>query len=773
MIRNEIGIFKAVVEAVVHEITVDSIVIDGVYSTVYTCNTLYLNIGKRITIGATKYKVTEFVINESFTLKAVKGTSTIDPALTSITIPNPIFYDGTPRRIQAENLNDKKVPDYQSPIICLVSLVRIKPPEDKFTSYVTSTIEGANIFFLDDCDYADWNQEDHRINIWQPMENELNHIFRALEARTDIFDRNIQKPERIFHSNFGTYLTNKGYENTIFTGAWSGVQAIFDIPYVIEPCECDEVIICAPSRFLLDGVTVETLTAGSDLNVLVKNQLGNTPEYSYDDETNILEVQTGGDCDPVSVTFNTVPVTSTPAGETKAVEIVSSLDNPVGDVIVDDAGTLKGQIANSTIQNAAAPTWTDTVESEQPYTLDPQPYTDSNGDSLTQNYDPAVPIICTPCVALPTAGLNIPLSFTGANLVNYTSHVPFTSPNVYNNIARGASGGTSFNMNIFSIETMTGGEDWVIEGDNLYLPTASYFWGFGLQSNTGINYVDIDFCFFVTTSGVIQWIESGVNTGTVTTTTNAYWSWRLEYSGTTKEIKLYINGNLVKTKVTTYVAQTLVVKACGRNANQNIANHVNLRKVASSNRILVPIGDSITANDPNSNFPGRSYVEKMIAFSNHKFFVNPVLAIPGSTTANVIATQLPLAAIHYNASYTSNVFDVMIGINDLRTSVPLATIQANLQTIISYLKNIGPLSYVRMHTILRDFSTDWPNRYLLNADILANVYGADQIIDHTTSVLESDSSYFTNNISPIGLHPNANGTTQIAIESYPGLLTAP
>jgi len=120
------------------------------------------------------------------------------------------------------------------------------------------------------------------------MENEMWHIFKALELRTDIFSRDIQEPDRRFHSNFGTYLTNKGYDNTILTGAWSGVQAILDIPYIIDPCGCENIVVCAPARFLIEGVTEETIIAGGDLNITIEDQDGNPVDYSYDATTNKL-----------------------------------------------------------------------------------------------------------------------------------------------------------------------------------------------------------------------------------------------------------------------------------------------------------------------------------------------------------------------------------------------------------------------------------------------------------------------------------------------------
>lgn len=297
MIRNEIGLFKEVVEAVEHKLTVTEITVTATHAKIYTCNTLYLNTGKIITgllpSVTTKYRITSFVINEYIEVKPVKGTTLPATNITEITIPNPHFYDGTPRRVQAENLNDKK-DNYQGPIIWLLTWVKIKGPENKRTSYVRSTIEGANIFFLDDCNPADWNQEDHRIEVWQPMENEMRHIFKALEARPDIFSRDINEPDVTPHSNFGVYLTNKGYENTILTGDWSGIQATLDIPYIIDPCDCEKVVVCRPARLQINSTTVDSIPAGSDFNLNVEDTDGNNPVVSYDDITHTLVTEAAG-----------------------------------------------------------------------------------------------------------------------------------------------------------------------------------------------------------------------------------------------------------------------------------------------------------------------------------------------------------------------------------------------------------------------------------------------------------------------------------------------
>lgn len=498
-----------------------------------------------------------------------------------------------------------------------------------------------------------------------------------------------------------------------------------------------------------------TLTPGSSLMLNVIDTNGD-PVDAVIDNTNIIVPANEGGPTPVDVTINSTLVYNQ-ATTNQTLQSLNSDNEAAGSLV---SGIWR--LPDTTIQFQDS----NTTTTPAGQTMNVKILDQSNNETGTLNVvDPNhLEIIVD---SHPTAGKFVPLSWTGANVTNYAFQVPATTPNTYNSIARTA-GATSFDMNIFSSQTMKGDEDWVIEGDNIYIATAFQFWGFGLQSITGINFANIDFCFAVTTGGVIIWYQSGVSSGTVyTLTANNYWAWRLEYNGTTKDVKLYIDGNLAHTAATGYVNQTLVVKHCGRNGSHASSDHVALRKVASSNRIIVPFGDSITDNNAAANFPGRNYVEKCISFSNHKYFVNPVVAQQSHTTATLISNQLPLASVYYDASYTSNIAMVMIGINDLRTSVPLATIQTNIQTIVSSLQTTG--YYVIIHTVLRDFNTNWADRSALNTWILAGTSGADLVIDHTQSIMETDEDYF----EPDKLHPNANGMTQIAFETYAHLNSAP
>ena len=97
----------------------------------------------------------------------------------------------------------------------------------------------------------------------------------------------------------------------------------------------------------------------------------------------------------------------------------------------------------------------------------------------------------------PSTGFYVPLNFTGTQVSQYSFRYTNASASTYNIISRTGAGGDNYNMGIFSNQTINSDDNFVIGGDEITDGFESFFVGFGLQSETGINYVDIDFCFFV------------------------------------------------------------------------------------------------------------------------------------------------------------------------------------------------------------------------------------------------------------------------------------
>lgn len=730
----------------------------------YTCNTQWVTLLDKITIDGVIYKVVDFVQNEYLVV-----TGSTAPVQLYFQLSAPRFEHGTHRRVNSERSKQKE----KRVITPMIYMLPVKGQKKKTIDSLYGFHGKIRFFFLTTFDSkGDQTITTQQKNVVDPMAALAQMFFNKMEERQDIF----AEVEDIFQDDYMDFGDPEiwGAKERIFTEFLSGVGAIADAKIYSQALDndcCAQSLTetCLPVNLLINSTFEDSTPSGTNYNITLVDTDGNTPTYTFHQPTKKLTVSAASS--PIDITAN---------GDLVFNQVTTNQELSIRNT----AGTEKGALTAPgvwTVENSTAVFKNSlgvTIISEDIPAGDSEDipaadvsWTDSDGSAESTPY--GSPIVCTPAIPPPTAGLYIPLTWTGANVVNYTFGVPSTAANNFNTISRAATGGTSFLMNIFSVQTMSAAEDWVISGDDNYNATASKFWGFGLQSITGVDFSNIDFCFFVTTGGVINWRQSGVDFGNkATLTAGNYWSWRLEYNGTTKDVKLYINGILVHTAATGYAAQTLVVKHCGRNGSQLSSHHIALIKTPSSNRILVPFGDSITfgraiISTPGTGFPGHNYIEKAVSYSNHKYFVNPVLARAGDTTALLISQQLPLASVFYNAAYTSNVASVMIGINDIRTGVPLATIQANMQTIVSTLQGIG--YFVLLHTIPRDFNTAWADRPILNTWALAGNSGADMVVDHTTSIMETDDSYFETD----KLHPNANGMTQIAFETYPYLLLAP
>lgn len=96
---------------------------------------------------------------------------------------------------------------------------------------------------------------------------------------------------------------------------------------------------------------------------------------------------------------------------------------------------------------------------------------------------------------------------------------------------------------------------------------------------------------------------------------------------------------------------------------------------------LIFDGDSLTVGFPSSlTDPYPSKVGQRLGLSP-SFITN--LGVDGAKTSDVIATHVALADAAYNAALGTNWYILLIGVNDFLNGVPIATTQANIQTIIA------------------------------------------------------------------------------------------
>lgn len=412
-------------------------------------------------------------------------------------------------------------------------------------------------------------------------------------------------------------------------------------------------------------------------------------------------------CDPILININGVEFGSFPSGDTVNINVIDLSDNPQGSLIDGN--------------------WVVPFNDPTPPIPDPEPY-------------PAK---------------FIPLTWSGVTS-EYNSYIDISTATNYNRINRD-SAPQSFNTAIYSDQVINSDNSFYFVGDSINGATSNgFFVGISLASKTGASYDDIDYSIFVNGLSVLAF-EGLTNMGTIATLTSGQlWRWILEYNSGTNEINVYINNLIVHTFNTSYTSEDINVRLLGRNPNNVLGDHIALVQDNLPNNFLTSIGDSITYGRSISGDPKTNYIELTLSNLNNSYYSNPNLAVSGNTTSQMVSDQLPYLASTYDATRSKNVLTIMGGINDLRTSVPLATIQANLTTLVNDAQTVG--FTVVIQTVLKDFNTDWVDRYTLNDWIVSNSIGADYVVDYRSTDLETNPSLFEVDM----LHPNALGMQEIA-----------
>lgn len=257
-----IKILNELINSTVHTVTVNGIVDNGDNTfTLSTPFTYYLKDNSPIVIDSISYKVVSFVMNESLTLKPLKGTTPV--TATSFIIPPPTFLHGTPTAANNEYVRTKS-----NPFIWVLEFL-----EADYNNSTDSPVKGTfdfDIFFLTDVPQGDWLVTDHYEKAIYPMNNEIDYFLKILNDRIDLFG-DIEGYKVINHVNFGNYVVNKGYDKKIIEANLSGSQLKISIPYITEDCECgcpliDPINTCVPAIARnSNGAYAQTIESGGVL----------------------------------------------------------------------------------------------------------------------------------------------------------------------------------------------------------------------------------------------------------------------------------------------------------------------------------------------------------------------------------------------------------------------------------------------------------------------------------------------------------------------------
>jgi len=253
-----IQILSDVITTTAHTVNISSIVDNG--NSTYTLtvdNTYYLHAKQKITINSVIYTIDSFVLNTTLILS---GASV--PTVSTFVLDAPLVVHGTPQKVNGEWQNRT---DKQYPIIWILEFLKANY-DDRYTSDINTTLD-LNIFFLTDINYTDFDISQHQTNAIDPMANEIDFIIRVIKKRRDLFGE-IESHTVTGHTNFGEYITNKGYDKQILTDQVSGCQLELSLPYVVDVCESATPIIsiCNPVSIYENGLFKEYVAAGGSFS---------------------------------------------------------------------------------------------------------------------------------------------------------------------------------------------------------------------------------------------------------------------------------------------------------------------------------------------------------------------------------------------------------------------------------------------------------------------------------------------------------------------------
>lgn len=269
-------------------VTCQSVVDNGDNTYTFACNkTRWACKGYNITILGNDYSITNVVYNTSITV-----SGTVLPTALTFDLYAGFFKHGTLRVVAGELT---KVADYKQrlPLVFLHEATNENVNMDVMNPVELES--DVRIYFLTDCDFKNWNQEDGDTKAVAPMRNYLNEFLRCLTNNQWVAQlTNVGAVKSYNH--FGN-VDDKGVFKNALNDFLSGVELRITIPFLRE-CDCctDSTLDTRPSPgYVLDS-------DGNILAVLYSNEFytvtGGDGVTITDQNGNILTtVASGGNYD--------------------------------------------------------------------------------------------------------------------------------------------------------------------------------------------------------------------------------------------------------------------------------------------------------------------------------------------------------------------------------------------------------------------------------------------------------------------------------------------
>jgi len=195
----------------------------------FTCDTMWLSVGDKITVSTDTWIVTELSINEYI---IVTGVNLSIPECIDLTLP--FYFHGTVMATNSE-LNMIKFSSNKFPMIYCLEVFR-----EVFNGSVEDAIEresSLRLFFLTENNFENWITEDHYINVINPIRAMLDSFINGIN--NGIGFGKIDTYTTVNHVNFGTFAQDNGHLKNLFDDNLSGIELEVTIP-VLKDLDCSK-----------------------------------------------------------------------------------------------------------------------------------------------------------------------------------------------------------------------------------------------------------------------------------------------------------------------------------------------------------------------------------------------------------------------------------------------------------------------------------------------------------------------------------------------------
>ena len=177
MNKQTVDIIGNIIPTLNETIEINNVIDNGGGSyTLETNCTWWLSIAQTYTIGASKYKVTSFVINQSITIQSI-GVAVL-PVVSSFSISSPEYIHGTLKMAQNEvdAQTDKTI---LCPFTYLFEALTDRKNTDK-ESMIDREVD-LRIFWLNSANTKDWLTDDHYTYVIDPMQQMVDLFINKIE----------------------------------------------------------------------------------------------------------------------------------------------------------------------------------------------------------------------------------------------------------------------------------------------------------------------------------------------------------------------------------------------------------------------------------------------------------------------------------------------------------------------------------------------------------------------------------------------------------------